>query len=71
LYTTPAEYAPQSSNLYGNLINNGDASALSGQPGNWTWQVSGVGITKVTLQFGVGFDPNIAFDTLSFTQECP
>ena len=49
----------------------GDASAPAGQPGNWTWKVSGTGIVKVVLESGIGFDPNIAFDTLSFTTQCP
>jgi len=57
---------------YGNLNITGDAkTALPGQPGNWTWNVTGTSITKVILQFNIGFDPNIAFDTLSFTTRCP
>ncbi|HAV76487.1 MAG TPA: hypothetical protein DCX53_03940 [Anaerolineae bacterium] len=71
-YTTPAEVNPQSSNLYGNLWFNGDSvTATPGQPGNWTWNVSGVGITRVVLEFGEGFDPFIGFDTLSFITGCP
>jgi hypothetical protein len=67
--TTPNSYiSPQ----YGNLIVAGDAiQALPGQPGNWTWNVSGNGIVKVVLEFGSGFDPNIGFDLLSFRTECP
>ena len=58
--------------LYGNLIITGDAiDATPGQPGNWTWNVSGTGIVRIVLEFGAGYDPNIAFDTLTFTTECP
>ena len=54
---------------YGYLGTTGDAKlALPGQPGNWMWNVAGSGITKVVLDFGSGYDPNVAFDTLSF---CP
>ncbi|MEO5886059.1 MAG: hypothetical protein ABIQ77_00205 [Anaerolineales bacterium] len=71
-YTTPPERNPLSSNIYGNLQLSGDAaSALPGQPGNWTWNVFGDGIVRVVLQFGVGYDPNIAFDTLTFGTACP
>jgi len=70
-YTTLAN-DPSSSDLYGDLHISGDAlGATPGQPGNWTWHVSGSGIVKVVLEFGVGFDPNIGFDTLSFTTVCP
>ena len=70
-YTTLAEYGPRSSDLYGDLQVTGDGyTALPGQPGNWTWDVSGTGIVKVVLEFGVGFDPYIGFDTLHFTTEC-
>jgi len=71
-YTSPAELLPTSSNIYGDLQQSGDATgALPGQPGNWTWNVSGNGIVKVVLSFGVGYDPYVAFDILSFTTECP
>ena len=71
-YTTPPEVNPTSSNIYGDLAFSGDATrALPGQPGNWTWHVSGNGIVRVVLQFGVGFDPNIGFDNLIFTKPCP
>jgi hypothetical protein len=57
---------------YGNLNLTGDAiTALPGQPGNWTWNVSGTGIVRVVLEFGAGFDPNVAFDLLFFTTQCP
>jgi hypothetical protein len=69
-YTTPAVDTPRSSSIYGDLWINGDASAPSGKPGNWTWNVSGTGIVKVVLSFGAGYDPNIAFDGLTFTVEC-
>jgi hypothetical protein len=71
-YTTPPDKFPTSSNLYGNPLVTGDArSATSGQPGNWTWHVSGHGIVKLLLNFGVGFDPNIGFDKLTYRTECP
>jgi len=71
-YTSTPERNPTSSNIYGNLQTSGDAaSALPGQPGNWTWNVSGNGIVRVVLAFGVGHDPNIALDLLFFTTECP
>ena len=70
-YTTLAQTLPRSSSLYGDLFINGDAaSAPLGQPGNWIWNVSGSGIVRIVLEFGVGHDPNIAFDLLSFTTEC-
>lgn len=68
-YNSEASAGPTSSD-YGNLSITGDASALPGQPGNWTWNVSGAGIVRVVLEFGEGFDPNIAFDTLTFITEC-
>ena len=68
-YTTLAQQLPHSSSLFGDLLINGDAASSSpGQLGNWTWHIFGSGITKVVLEFGVGFDPNVAFDTLTF---CP
>lgn len=70
-YTTPAVGLPHSSDLYGDLWLNGDAStAPPGQPGNWTWNVSGNGIVRVALEFGAGYDPNIAFDLLTFNVAC-
>jgi hypothetical protein len=70
-YTTPAEGLPRSSDLYGDLWFSGDAAtALPGQPGNWTWNLSGSGIAQVVLEFGAGFDPNIGFDTIKYTTEC-
>ena len=70
-YTTPAVVSPRTSSLYGDLYFNGDAvTAPPGQPGNWIWNVSGSGIVRVVLEFGAGYDPNIAFDQLSFTTEC-
>jgi len=57
------------SSLYGNMLVAGDArAAIPGQPGNWIWNVSGSGIVRIVLEFGVGFDPNIGFDTLTFCQ---
>lgn len=71
-YTTLAENNPRSSDLYGDLFFTGDATDASpGQPGNWMWDVSGNGIVKVVLNFGVGYDSNIALDLLMFTTECP
>ncbi|HEY3475178.1 MAG TPA: hypothetical protein VGK56_11255, partial [Anaerolineales bacterium] len=56
---------------YGNLLLTGDAvDAAPGQPGNWMWNVSGTGIVRIVLEFGAGYDPNIAFDLLTFTTEC-
>lgn len=69
-YTTDPVQEPHVS-PYGDLHLTGDAvTAFPGQPGKWTWNVSGNGIAKVVLEFGVGYDPNIAFDTLSFVG-CP
>ncbi|HXQ34379.1 MAG TPA: hypothetical protein VN843_10230 [Anaerolineales bacterium] len=60
------------SSLYGNMLVAGDATAAQpGQPGNWTWSVSGSGIVRVILQFGAGFDPNVGFDLLSFCPQVP
>jgi hypothetical protein len=71
-YTTLAEVTPRTSSLYGDLLFNGDAVAAPvGQPGNWVWNVSGNGIVRVVLEFGAGYDPNIAFDLLSFNVVCP
>ena len=71
-YTSDGQGNPRSPNLYGDLWYSGDAiSASEGEPGNWMWTVSGSGIVRVELDFGVGFDPNIAFDSLCFTIECP
>jgi len=70
-FTSPPDIAPRSSDLYGDLWLSGDStSAQPGQPGNWTWNVSGAGIVRVVLEFGAGYDPNIALDTLTFTPEC-
>jgi hypothetical protein len=70
-FTSPSDSLPRSSSLYGDLWFSGDAvSAQAGQPGNWTWNVSGSGIVRIVLEFGAGFDANIAFDTLTFTTEC-
>ena len=55
------------SSVYGNLLISGDAiTASPGQPGNWTWRVTGEGIVKVVLTFGSGYDPNVGFELLSF-----
>jgi len=71
-YTTLAEGVPTSSSIYGDLRTTGDALlAAPGQLGNWTWNLSGNGIVKVVLEFGAGYDPAIAFDTLTFTPDCP
>jgi hypothetical protein len=67
-YTTVGTISP----VYGDLLISGDAiSSTPGQPGNWTWDVSGTGIVKVNLVFGAGYDPNIGLDILGFTVECP
>ncbi|HJR79853.1 MAG TPA: hypothetical protein VJ821_07260 [Anaerolineales bacterium] len=63
-YTSVGGVSP----TYGNLLVSGDAiSASPGQPGNWTWNVSGTGIVRIVLEFGLGYDPNVGFDLLSFT----
>jgi Na+-translocating ferredoxin:NAD+ oxidoreductase RnfD subunit len=70
-YTTPAINLPRSSSLYGDLWFTGDAAtAAPSQPGNWIWNVSGNGIVRVVLEFGAGYDPNIAFDLLTFNVVC-
>jgi hypothetical protein len=62
---------PRSSNIYGDLRFNGDAvTAPRGQPGNWIWNVSGNGIVRVVLEFGPGYDQNVAFDLLTFSIVC-
>jgi hypothetical protein len=71
-YDTLADNTPNESSSpdYGNLqCNTGDASAESSYPGNWTWNVSGEGITQVTLTFPDGYDPFIGFDSLCFVVE--
>ncbi len=71
-FTTPGVTLPRSSDVYGDLNFTGDAvTSASGQPGNWTWNVSGQGIVRVELEFGAGYDPAIGFDSLSYTTECP
>jgi hypothetical protein len=66
-YTTPTDNLPRSSNLYGDMRLNGDAvAAPAGQPGNWIWNISGNGIVRIVLEFGVGHDPNVAFDLLRY-----
>jgi hypothetical protein len=69
-YTSPEVTVPRSSDIYGDLWFSGDASGLPGQPGNWTWNVTGSGIVQVVLEFGSGYDTAIGFDTLTFTTEC-
>ena len=67
-YTTEAELLPDNSPQWGNLQLSGDAIlAQDGQPGRWTWNISGDQITKVVLHFGEGHDPNIGLDSLSYT----
>jgi hypothetical protein len=71
-YSTLADNTPNESSLpdYGDLqCNTGDASAGSGYPGNWTWNLSGEGISLVTLTFSQGYDPYIGFDSLCFVVE--
>jgi hypothetical protein len=67
-YTTDAEAIPHNSPEWNDLFITGDAlRALDGQPGRWTWHVTGSDIVKVVLEFPLGYDPNIGFDTLSYT----
>jgi hypothetical protein len=73
-FTTDAERLPDNSPQYGNLQITGDAlSAQDGQPGKWTWRVTGDGIVRVVLEFSaIGHDPHFGFDSLSYTTEvCP
>jgi len=70
-YTSPPDNAPRDSDKYGDLWLSGDAvGARAGQPGNWTWNISGAGIHKIVLDFPIGYDPNIAFNRLSYGVEC-
>jgi hypothetical protein len=70
-YTTPAEVLPRSSSGYGDPWITGDAvTASPGQLGNWIWNLSGTGIVEIVLEFGVGFDPAIGLDLLSYTIDC-
>ena len=70
-YTTPAVELPRDSSLYGDLWFRGDAvTAPFGQPGNWTWNVAANGIVRVVLEFGAGYDPNIALDRVQFSIVC-
>jgi hypothetical protein len=77
-YETLPVPGPRWSDPYGNLRASGDAlSARPGEPGNWVWNIVGNGILRVELRFGYevggdmqnGYDPNIAFDSLSFCPE--
>jgi hypothetical protein len=71
-FTTPGVTIPRSSDLYGDLNVTGDAvTATAGQPGNWTWNVSGQGIVKIVLDMGAGHDPATGFDSISYTPQCP
>src|SRR5688500_10144553 len=67
-YTSVGGISP----TYGNMMIAGDAiDATPGQPGNWTWNVSGNGIVRLVLEFGAGYDPNMGLDIISFTIDCP
>lgn len=67
-YTSDGLVNPRNSDKYGDIYFTGDAiTAAEGEPGNWIWSVSGENIVRIELEFGVGFDPNIAFDKLCFT----
>ena len=69
-YNSDSKTNPTTSPEYGNLYLTGDAcTATTGQPGNWTWEVSGTGIVRIELTVNEGRDPNIAFDLLCFTIE--
>jgi hypothetical protein len=68
-YMSDLTTTPRTSD-YGDLAcDTGDASTIDGNPGNWKWEVSGTGITKITLTFPEGYDPYIGFDTLCFVVE--
>ena len=50
----------------------GDAClSQAGLPGNFTFSVSGPGITRVELRFGPSPDPNVGFDTIAFCELTP
>ncbi len=76
-YTSPPQQNPRSSDLHGDMTcpvdsqdgGTGDAcSAPPGSPGNYLWEVhSDEGISRVTLEFGVGYDPKTGFDHLCTT----
>jgi hypothetical protein len=68
-YSSDGTGTPRSSEFGDLQCNNGDASAESDMPGNWSWNVLGEGITEVTLTFPDGYDPYIGFDTLCFVVE--
>lgn len=66
----PATESDSTIKFYDSLENSGDAcTAELGEPGNYVWNVSGEGISEITLSFGQGYDPNIAFTDLCFTIE--
>lgn len=47
----------------------GDAClSQAGLPGNFTFSLSGTGITRVELRFGPSPDPNIGFDSIAFCE---
>lgn len=68
--TTAWTTAARDTVAYTDLQTQGDAcDAAAGEPGNWTWSVSGDGIARIELRFGDGHDPNIAFTDLCITAE--
>jgi len=70
-YNSDSKTNPRTSPQYDDLYYTGDAcDAEEGEPGNWTWEVSGTGIVRIELLVLEGPDPNIAFDELCFTIEC-
>lgn len=71
-YSSPEDEWPTTSfdPAKGNLQRTGDAcTARPGDPGNYTFHVSGPGITNVELLIKTGPDPEIAFDNIKFRLE--
>ncbi len=58
---------------FGNLFLTGDACTAipDVEPGAFLFHVGGARIFRVELHCPVGLDPNIAFDDIEFTLECP
>lgn len=74
-FNSPSAANPRSSSNpnYGDLYYSGDAVDASAgtEPGNWTFTVTGTGITSVELELVAGPDPNIGFDDVNFIVEEP
>src|SRR5215211_3906428 len=64
-FTTEEVTNPVAMNLSGDAV-----GAILGEPGSWTWNISGTGIHEVVIAFPQGYDPNIAFNRLYYSVEC-